>query len=78
MWITSPTAGATVEIRTPPTVEGGLERTELLGAATLAPGTTTIAVNDAAAHPGVLVWISGQAGTEFSYRTELAEIGFLA
>ncbi|SEL72459.1 putative peptidoglycan lipid II flippase [Rhodococcus maanshanensis] len=77
VWIASPSAGARIEIRTVPPVGGVLEETAVLGAATLQSGVTPIALADSAPHSGLTVWISAQAGSEGSYRTELSEIGFL-
>ncbi|BAH52734.1 hypothetical protein [Rhodococcus opacus] len=77
VWIESPTPGTRVEIRTAPAAWAGIGHTQLLGAATLAPGVTRIAARTPAPTTRVLVWISGLSTVESGFQSSLSEIGFL-
>ncbi|MFE7415733.1 hypothetical protein [Rhodococcus sp. NPDC057529] len=77
VWIESPTPGTRVEIRTAPAAWANIGHTQLLGAATLAPGVTRIAARTPAPTTRVLVWISGLSPVESGFQSSLAEIGFL-
>ncbi|MFD4181082.1 hypothetical protein [Rhodococcus sp. NPDC058514] len=78
VWITTPTPGARVEVRTLPPANGGLGETAVLGAAGLEPGVTVIDLQRSAPQSGVLIWITAQSGTEGAHRTEFSEIGFMS
>ncbi|REE73884.1 hypothetical protein C8E05_3302 [Rhodococcus wratislaviensis] len=77
VWIDSPTPGTTVEIRTAPVAWANIERTQVIGAATLGDGVTEIVARTPTPTRRVLIWISGLSGGESGFQSRLSEIGFL-
>jgi hypothetical protein len=74
--ITSPSQGATVEIRTAPSDNPDPAQTTLIGSARLAGGDTRIPVTMPAPGQRVLVWITSLAGGNRSFQVSLAELVF--
>jgi putative peptidoglycan lipid II flippase len=77
VWIDSPTPGTTVEIRTAPVAWASIDRTQLIGSATLGDGVTQIVARTPVPTDRVLIWISGLSGGESGFQSRLSEIGFL-
>jgi putative peptidoglycan lipid II flippase len=77
VWIDSPTPGTTVEIRTAPVAWANIDRTQVIGAATLGDGVTEIVARPPAPTDRVLIWISGLSAGESGFQSRLSEIGFL-
>ncbi|WP_137814628.1 hypothetical protein [Gandjariella thermophila] len=76
--ITSPSGGATVEIRTAPSDNPDLDQTNAIGQATLAPGDTRIPLQKRAPTQRILVWITGLAGGGDRWSAEIDELAFTA
>jgi hypothetical protein len=74
--VTSPSQGATVEIRTAPADDADLGQTAVIGSAQLAAGDTRIPVTMPAPGQRVLVWISSLSGSNRSLQAALAELVF--
>jgi hypothetical protein len=76
--ITSPSTGATVEIRTAPSDNPDLDQTNAIGQATLAAGDTRIPVQKPVPTRRILVWITGLSGGGNHWSAELEELAFTA
>ncbi|MFI6430177.1 murein biosynthesis integral membrane protein MurJ [Rhodococcus oryzae] len=74
--INSPSAGTSVEIRTAATANPTLDQTQVIGAAVLGKGVTTIPVTGEGKTGKVLVWITKLASEGGKNQSSLAEIGF--
>jgi hypothetical protein len=76
--ITSPSAGATVEIRTASADNPDLDQTNAIGQATLVAGDTRIPLQKPEPTQRILVWITGLAGGGDRWSAELDELAFTA
>ncbi|MFI5778419.1 lipid II flippase MurJ [Nocardia sp. NPDC051570] len=76
--ITSPSPGTVVEIRTSPTASPTIDQTQLVGQATLADGSTDIAVRADQPARYVLVWITALADRGGQFQSSIASIRFEA
>ncbi|WP_125458657.1 hypothetical protein [Rhodococcus sp. 1168] len=76
VWVSTPVAGTTVEIRTPPEPNGTLSSTRVLGSAVTGRGVTTIPTEVVPGSRAVLVWVSELAPATSGFASEISEIGF--
>ncbi|GDY30920.1 protein kinase family protein [Gandjariella thermophila] len=74
--VTSPSQGATVEIRTAPSDNADLDQTQVIGSAPLGAGDTRIPVNMPAPGQRVLIWITSLGGGGRSFQAAIAELVF--
>lgn len=76
VWVSTPVAGTTVEIRTPPEPDGTLSSTRVLGSAVTGRGVTTIPIEAVPGSRAVLVWVAELAPATSGFASEISEIGF--
>ncbi|MFC4603839.1 murein biosynthesis integral membrane protein MurJ [Rhodococcus kronopolitis] len=76
VWIDSPSAGTTVEIRTAPDDNSALDQTQVIGTAVLGKGVTTVPVTTDGNVGKVLVWITKLAEDGGKNQSSIAEVGF--
>ncbi|MCZ4076933.1 hypothetical protein O1W68_03165 [Rhodococcus sp. H36-A4] len=76
VWISTPVAGTTVEIRTPPEPNATLSSTRVLGSAVSGRGVTTIPTEVVPGSRAVLVWVAELAPDTSGFASEISEIGF--
>jgi hypothetical protein len=76
--VTSPSAGATVEIRSAPSDDPDLNEARPVGRATLNAGETRIPLRMEQPTQYVLVWVTGLAGGGQGWSVELDQLAFSA
>ncbi|WP_083577505.1 murein biosynthesis integral membrane protein MurJ [Rhodococcus tukisamuensis] len=76
VWIDSPSAGTTVEIRTAPGANSALDQTQLIGTAVLGKGVTTIPVTTDGNVGRILVWVTKLSEDGGKVQSSISEVGF--
>jgi hypothetical protein len=76
--ITSPSSGATVELRTSPADNPDLDQTNPIGQAILTDGDTHISLQKRQPTQRILIWITGLSGSDNRWSADIHELTFTA